>query len=299
MRKPQFLTPVVTAFTKDGQLDVQANQNIYDHLIQGGIDGLVIMGSTGEFFAMATEQKKELIDLAVKHVKKRVKLYIGTSCMSVKDTVELSNYALSAGADAVMIISPYYFKLSPESIELFYDEIAAQVRGAIYLYNFPDRTGYDLTPTITLSLVRKHNNIVGYKDTVNDMAHTRELIQKMQVEFPDFEVFSGYDENYIHNILCGGSGCIGGLSNLAPELFAAWGEAIVEKNVNNIEKIQHVVDKLMEIYNISSPFIPVMKKAMMLRGIGMQDYCTLPFLQTTVQQDDLIKGIMKETALLD
>ena len=116
MKKANFLTPVVTAFDANGNLDVQANKNVWDHLIKGGVDGLVIMGSTGEFFSMTTEQKKELIKLVVEYVNKRTKVYIGTSCMTVEDTVELSNFALETGADAVMIISPYYFALSNESV---------------------------------------------------------------------------------------------------------------------------------------------------------------------------------------
>ena len=151
MKKAMFLTPVVTAFDKEGKLDIQANKNIWEYLIKGGIDGIVLMGSTGEFFSLSLEAKKELIDLATNYVNKRVKLYIGTSCMTVEETVELSNYALEKGADAVMIIGPYYFSLSPESIEYYFDKVAKQVKGDIYLYNFPDRNGYDLTAEITLN----------------------------------------------------------------------------------------------------------------------------------------------------
>ena len=79
MKKANFLTPVVTAFDENGNLDIQGNKNVWDHLIKGGVDGLVIMGSTGEFFSMTTEQKKELIKLVVEHVNKRTKVYIGTS----------------------------------------------------------------------------------------------------------------------------------------------------------------------------------------------------------------------------
>lgn len=219
MKKANFLTPVVTAFDENGNLDIQGNKNVWDHLIKGGVDGLVIMGSTGEFFSMTTEQKKELIKLVVEHVNKRTKVYIGTSCMTVEDTVELSNFAIETGADAVMIISPYYFALSNESVEFFYDKVAEAVKGDIYLYNFPDRTGHDLTPEVTLNLLRKHKNIVGFKDTVSEMGHTRKLMTTVLKEFPDFIVLSGFDENFVHNILCGGSGCIGGLSNLCPELL--------------------------------------------------------------------------------
>ena len=298
MKKANFLTPVVTAFDANGNLDVQANKNVWDHLIKGGVDGLVIMGSTGEFFSMTTEQKKELIKLVVEHVNKRTKVYIGTSCMTVEDTVELSNFAIEAGADAVMIISPYYFALSDESVEFFYDKVAEAVKGDIYLYNFPDRTGHDLTPEITLNLLRKHKNIVGFKDTVSEMGHTRKLMTTVLKEFPDFIVLSGFDENFVHNILCGGSGCIGGLSNLCPELFADWVKAINAKNMDEVARIQKIVDKLMDLYPIGTPFIPIMKKAMILHGVEMKDYCTKPFLPATEEQTEQIKAVMKDAGLL-
>lgn len=298
MKKANFLTPVVTAFDENGNLDIQGNKNVWDHLIKGGVDGLVIMGSTGEFFSMTTEQKKELIKLVVEHVNKRTKVYIGTSCMTVEDTVELSNFAIETGADAVMIISPYYFVLSNESVEFFYDKVAEAVKGDIYLYNFPDRTGHDLTPEVTLNLLRKHKNIVGFKDTVSEMGHTRKLMTTVLKEFPDFIVLSGFDENFVHNILCGGSGCIGGLSNLCPELFADWVKAINAKNMDEVARIQKIVDKLMDLYPIGTPFIPIMKKAMILHGVEMKEYCTKPFLPATEEQTEQIKAVMKDAGLL-
>lgn len=298
MKKANFLTPVVTAFDENGNLDIQGNKNVWDHLIKGGVDGLVIMGSTGEFFSMTTEQKKELIKLVVEHVNKRTKVYIGTSCMTVEDTVELSNFAIETGADAVMIISPYYFALSNESVEFFYDKVAEAVKGDIYLYNFPDRTGHDLTPEVTLNLLRKHKNIVGFKDTVSEMGHTRKLMTTVLKEFPDFIVLSGFDENFVHNILCGGSGCIGGLSNLCPELFADWVKAINAKNMDEVARIQKIVDKLMDLYSIGTPFIPIMKKAMILHGVEMKEYCTKPFLPATEEQTEQIKAVMKDAGLL-
>lgn len=297
MKKSMFLTPVVTAFDSKGNLDIESNKNIWEHLIKGGVDGLVIMGSTGEFFSMTTDQKKQLIDEVLKYVNKRVKVYIGTSCMRAEDTVELSNYALNRGADAVMIIGPYYFSLSDESIEDYYNNIAKEINGDIFLYNFPERNGYDLSPEITLKLVRQNKNIVGYKDTVTEMGHTRKLMTTLLGEFPDFLILSGFDENFAHNVMSGGSGCIGGLSNLYPEVFADWVKAINNRDMKETERIQKVVNKMMDLYDIGKPFIPIMKKAMVLRGIKMEDYCTPPFLRATDEQTEKIKNVMRELGM--
>lgn len=296
--KAKFLTPVVTAFDKNRNIDHKANKNIYDNLIVGGVDGIVVMGSTGEFFTMTLEQKKELIKLAIEHINKRTSVFIGTGCMSADETIELSNYAYAMGVDGVMVISPYYFSLSRESIELFYDKVAEGTKANIYLYNFPDRNGYDLTPQITLSLARRHKNIVGYKDTVAVIGHTRAIIDVMHEEFPEFQVFSGYDENFAHNILCGGAGCIGALSNLIPEVCSAWVEAINVKDFDKVTEIQKTINKMMPIYDIGTPFITVVKKAMMLRGIEMQDYCTVPFIQANEKQTAKIKELMRKAKLI-
>jgi len=294
MKKASFLTPVVTAFDAEGNLDQQANKRIYDFLMNNGIDGLVIMGSTGEFFSMQDAQRKELIDLAVSYVNHRAKVYIGTACMSVEETIILSNYAVAAGADGVMIISPYYFALSDESVEYYYDQVAQAVNGDVYLYNFPARTGHDLSPEVTLNLLRKHKNIKGYKDTVTEMAHTRKLIQTVQNEFPDFIIYSGFDENFAHNLLSGGNGCIGGLSNIFPEVFSEWVRAINEKDLEKVAAIQKIVDKMMKLYDIGTPFIPITKNAMIQRGIPLQGFCQKPLLPPDQKQTDAIQALLQE-----
>lgn len=292
--KAEFLTPVVTIFDEEGNLDKEGNKKVYDYLIDGGVDGLVIMGSTGEFFNMSMDMQKELIDLVTSHVNKRVKVFIGTSRMCIDESIELSNYAHNSGADGVMIISPYYFSLDDDSIEMFYSEIAKNTEAEIYLYNYPDRTGYDLSPELTLRLVRKHKNIVGYKDTVTLMGHTRDLINTMKAEFPDFKIYSGYDENFIHNLMSGGAGCIGGLSNLIPEVCSKWAEAYNSKDMDKVIEIQKYINKAMDFYLITNPFIPAMKKAMTIRGLQISDYMTAPFIKPNEKQVCEIKKLMNE-----
>lgn len=294
MKKAQFLTPVVTAFDSEGNLDHQANKNIYDFLLNGGVDGLVIMGSTGEFSFMEDAQKKELIDLALSYVNHRTKVYIGTACMTVEDTVQLSNYAINAGADGVMIISPYYFYLSDESVEFYFDQVAPRIKGDIYLYNYPARTGHDLSPEVTLNLLRKHKNIKGYKDTVTEMGHTRRLIQTVQNEFPDFIIYSGFDENFAHNVLSGGNGCIGGLSNIYPEVFSEWVNAINAKDLKKVADIQSIVDKMMELYDFGPTFIPFTKQAMVSRGIRLEGYCQKPLIQPNAELTESINMLLQE-----
>jgi len=294
MNKFKFYTPAVTAFDEQGNLDHEGNVNIFNHIIEGGIDGIVVMGSTGEFFSMTDAQKKELIDLSVRHVKNRAELIIGTACMRVDDTIDLSNYAIDAGADSVMIISPYYFALTDESVFAYFDEVASKVKGDIYLYNFPARTGYNLSADVTLKLLRKHKNIIGFKDTVYEVGNTRKLMQVVLPEFPDFKVLAGFDENLYHVATGGGAGVIGGISNLYPEICAQYTKAVNTGNQEEIFKTQRKIDKLMDIYSIGTPFFPIIKKAMVMRGIKINDICTAPYLRATDEQTKKIEKLMKE-----
>lgn len=291
--KVNFYTPVVTAFEENGALDMQGNKNIYEHLIKGGIGGLLILGSSGEFYALSVAQKKALIDMAVPYINKRAKVFFGTTCDSMEETIELSNYALNAGADGIMLISPYYFTLDTHAIEAFYDEAAEKIKGPLYIYNFPDRTGYDVDSKTVLRLLHKHKNIVGLKDSVAKMGHTREMITTVNKEFPEFQVYCGFDENLIHNAACGGAGCIGALSNIYPELMVQWQNAVNRRDWDTAFALQKKTDRLMEIYDINPFFITTLKKAMILRGVQIKNYCQRPVLNLTAEETKRLKTVMR------
>ncbi|MFD1670651.1 dihydrodipicolinate synthase family protein [Agrilactobacillus yilanensis] len=288
-----YLTPVVTALDAEGHLDLQANKNIYDYLINGGVNGLLIMGSAGEFYALSMTERKQLVDLAISYAQPRIKVLLGTGCITLEDTLELSRYAEKKGAENLILMSPYYFPVPEVSLERFFGEIADTVSCNIYLYNFPDRTGYDLTPELTLKLIAAHPNIVGYKDTVSDMAHTRKLLTAVKGTYSNFEIFSGFDENFTRNILSGGEGAIGALSNIFPELFAQLINETENNNLIGIKKIQSKIDKLMSIYDVSECFIPIIKEAMIMQGVEMQSYCKSPLLQATQVQIEQIATIIE------
>ena len=294
----KYITPAVTPLNSDGTLDVQGCKNLYDHLILGGVDGILVLGSIGEFFALSMETKKQLISLAVKHVAHRVQLIIGTADMVYENVVELSRYALAEGADAVIVVPPFYFWLNGQSIEAYYDKLAADIDGKLYIYNFPDRTGYQIPADVIARLAMKHPNIVGCKDTISGMDHTREIIKAVKPLRPDFEVFSGFDDNFAHNVLSGGDGCIGGMSNLAPEITSKWVEAFENNDMTAVSEIQQKIDRMMSIYGVGMPFVPYIKRAMELRGIGVKSYATFPQPQVQPEDDEKLLAILHAEGLI-
>lgn len=294
----KYITPAVTPLNSDGTLDVQGCKNLYDHLILGGVDGILVLGSIGEFFALSMETKKQLISLAVKHVAHRVQLIIGTADMVYENVVELSRYALAEGADAVIVVPPFYFWLNGQSIEAYYDKLAADIDGKLYIYNFPDRTGYQIPADVIARLAMKHPNIVGCKDTISGMDHTREIIKAVKPLRPDFEVFSGFDDNFAHNVLSGGDGCIGGMSNLAPEITSQWVEAFENNDMTAVSEIQQKIDRMMSIYGVGMPFVPYIKRAMELHGIGVQSHATFPQPQVQPEDDEKLLEILQAEGLI-
>lgn len=296
--KAKWITPVVTALDENGHIDTEANKRIYEHLIQGGIDGILIFGSIGEFFALPMEEKKDMVREAVACIDHRVTVYIGTNSMEFEECVEFSNFALDAGADGVMVISPYYFNLPDSAVENFYDSLADRVNGPVLLYNFPARTGYDLKPEVILGLVRRHKNIVGIKDTLGTMGHTRAIIQAVKREFPEFLVYSGFDEFFAHNVLSGGDGCIAGLSNFAPAVAAGFAGAARDNDLAAMQAYQQKIDSLMAIYDVAEQFIPIIKKAMVLCGVEMDPACAAPLLSADENETEKIREILKQAEII-
>ena len=248
--KAAYLTPAITLFREDGSLDLESQGRLFDNLIEKGIDGILVEGSSSEFFAMPMDERREMARFAIERVDHRVKLIIGTSSMVADEIVDFSNYCLEQGADAVMILPPYYFRFGAEALLQYYDRLAGKINGPIYIYNFPANTGTSVPAETVLQLAQMHPNIVGIKDTIPGMDHTRELIKVVKSQIPGFEVYSGFDDNFAHNIMAGGDGCIAALSNVVPEICAAWVKAFRDNDLAGIAKGQQSIDRLMDLYAI-------------------------------------------------
>ena len=291
--KAAYLTPAITLFREDGSLDLESQGKLFDNLIEKGVDGILVEGSSSEFFAMPMDERREMARFAIERVDHRVKLIIGTSSMVADEIVDFSNYCLEQGADAVMILPPYYFRFGAEALLQYYDRLAGKINGPIYIYNFPANTGTSVPAETVLQLAQMHSNIVGIKDTIPGMDHTRELIKVVKAHIPSFEIYSGFDDNFAHNVLAGGNGCIGALSNVVPEVCSAWVKAFRENDLEGIAKGQQTIDRLMDLYSIRSPFLPVIKEACKLRGIAATSAGTFPMPNATVEDDAKILELLR------
>lgn len=296
--RAEYITPTICVYQEDGRVDYDACAALIDRVVSAGIDGIVLNGSNGEFFHLSDDERCGLVDTAVEAIDHRAKLYVGTGSMSQETAVKLTRYAHEAGADAALVVPPFYFQLSPQSMEAFYDAIATCSDGDVLLYNFPTLTGNDVTPELTAKLVAKHENIVGYKDTVVDVAHTRRVIEAVSPLRPEFKAYSGFDENLAHNNLAGGAGTIGALSNLVPETCAAWAASINAGDWEKSAEYQRTIDALMALYDISQPFMSTFRYALNLCGCPTSETCRAPFMPLDEGQKATTRALLESLQII-
>ncbi|MEQ3346981.1 dihydrodipicolinate synthase family protein [Peptoniphilus senegalensis] len=275
--KAKIITPTVTIFDDKGNIDIEGNKLLIKHLIDNGVDGAVPLGSSGEFTAISLDEKKKLIKLYVDESKGRLDLIPGTNSLNFDECVDLSNYAISLGVKGVLILPPFYYGISQEEAFHYFDVLAQRVKGDIYIYNFPARTGFDMSADTTFSLAKKHKNIKGMKDSTANLSHTKEVILKVKDLRDDFEVYSGYDDHFVPNVIAGGNGCIAAISNFEPKLWSDWVAAINDGSFHDVKAIGNIIDRLMPLYSVEMNFSHIFKKFLIDDGLNISEYTIFPF----------------------
>ena len=228
--------------------------------------------------------RREVALDAIEQLKGKMKVYVGTGCLNVADTVAFSNEMAEAGATGLIIVGPYYIGAEPEGVFEYFDQVASQVKGDIMIYNYPERTSYDVTPDILNRLLDRHDNIVAIKDTVESATHTQKILNLVKSKHPEFKVFSGFDNNFLPTVLAGGNGAIGGMSNMAPYMVASWVKAVNAGDFETVGAIHKAVCELFQVYQQTNPFMPSMKYILQLQGLGNTEESMLPGVPATDEQ---------------
>jgi 4-hydroxy-tetrahydrodipicolinate synthase len=209
-------TALITPFKSDGSVDEQAFASFVEWQIANGTEGLIPVGTTGESPTLDTEEHKRVIEICVEVARKRVPVIAGTGSNATHEAVDLTRYAKSVGADAALIVAPYYNKPTQEGLYQHFKAIAEAVDLPILLYNVPGRTVADILPP-TVARLAKIRNIIGIKDATANMARCS---QQRLLCGPDFIQLSGEDATALGFNAHGGRGCISVTSNIAPGLCA-------------------------------------------------------------------------------
>lgn len=206
-------TALITPFKENMKVNYTKLEELIEYQIGNEIDGLVICGTTGESATLSISEKKKVIKFAIEKINKRVPVIIGTGSNNTKTAIEMSKYAERAGADGLLLVTPYYNKTTQKGLIEHFSEIAHSVHIPCVLYNVPSRTGVNLEPD-TVSVLASIDNIVGIKEASNNFSKIAEIISKVPASF---DVISGNDDTILPLLSLGGTGVISVLSNIFPK----------------------------------------------------------------------------------
>ena len=199
----------------NNKIDFDEFKRLIDFQIDNNVNAIVVCGTTGESSTMTTEEKKETIKFAIDVAAKRVPIIAGTGGNCTKSVIELTQFAEEAGADSVLIVTPYYNKTSQNGLVAHYNYIADRVKKPIILYNVPSRTGVNIKAE-TYKELSKHQNIVATKEASGDLSLIAEI---KYLCGNDLDIYSGNDDQTVPIMSLGGIGVISVLSNIAPKVM--------------------------------------------------------------------------------
>jgi len=252
--------PVITIFDQSGNVDNQSVLNHIEHLIEKGVDGVVLFGTTSEFCSVTLDEKKQLLSLVMEKVDARAKVLVGVGDTCVSNTLELICHAENVGADALLAITPYYLVYAEDMVEAYYDKIATSTKLPVILYNFPALTGFSLMHDLVLRLAIRHKNIIGIKDTISDFEHVRSMI-KIKKEVEDFIVFCAFESQVFSAFACGSEAIISATGNFAPEVAVNFVKAYSNGDLEEAQKWFQKICIAMDVYHYASPLILPCKEA--------------------------------------
>lgn len=292
------IPPVPTIVDDSGALDRAGMAVMLERLAHSGVDGLLMVGSGGEFCHMSTGMRKQVAEFAMQQVAGRLPVLVGIGAPGTTEVIDLGRHAAAIGAQGALVVNPYYAHLSTEALFRHYETIAATIGLPVLLYNFPALTGQDLTIELVRRIALSCPNVVGIKDSVENFGHTRQLITEVKSERPDFLIFSGYDEFLLDTLLLGGDGGIPASANFAPEICCGIYRAVQEKDFDGMAALQRRLAKLMRMYALDTPFFGVVKEAVRLTGSPISTAVLAPSLRPTEQIKAQLAEVLTQAGVL-
>ncbi len=286
------LVALVTPMKSDGALDMQALESLIEFHIAEGSDGLVVVGTTGESPTVSVEEHCQLIKTAVQITNKRIPVIAGTGANSTQEAIELTQKAKSVGADACLLVAPYYNKPSQEGLYQHYLAVAEAVDIPQILYNVPGRTASDISFETTMRLA-EHKNIVGIKDATGNIERGIQLVNHTP---EDFAVLSGDDGSAAALMLMGGQGVITVTGNVAPKLMHQMCAAATSGDVKLTQKLNAQLALLHSCLFLEANPIPVkwLLSEMGLVGMGIR----LPLVTFNQQYHEPLREAARLASLL-
>jgi len=287
-----IMPPAITIFDKEGEIDREKTKKFIQHLINEGVHGIFIAGSTGEAPLMNLDQRKEIIDIGVEAAAGKVPLFAGTGHNSTRIAVELSKYAENAGADAVVVFLPHYPKPTQEGFYEHYKAIGEAVNIPVFVYNCWEQYGVEIAPE-TVARLAEEGYVHGIKDSTFDLDH---ISRVLRLTGGKITVFTGLETKVLPSLVLGADGSICTIGNLIPR------EIVEIYNLFRAGKIEEAGRKqlsIMGLFNIlvSSVEMQVVKDGLKILGHDVGD-CLMPVDKIPADVKEKLKVELKKMGKL-
>ena len=285
-------TALVTPF-KNGSLDEEAFRKLVNWQIEQGTHGLVPVGTTGESPTLSHEEHHKVVEWCIEEAKGRVPVIAGAGSNSTREAIELARHAERAGADAALVVTPYYNKPTQEGMYQHFKAVNDAIGIPIIIYNIPPRSVVDMSVD-TMSRLFELKNIVGVKDATGNLAR---VSQQRQAMGPDFIQMSGEDMTALAYMSAGGHGCISVVSNIAPKLCSELMAAVFKGDYAGALQIQ---DRLVPLHDavFKEPGLAGAKHGLALLG-RVKEEVRLPLLPVTEPTGKVIRAAMVHAGLIN
>jgi len=274
-----IIPPLVTPLLDNDTLDVEGLGRLIEHTISGGVHGIFILGTTGEFASLSHHLRKELIHKTCELVHDRVPILVGITDSAFSESLNLAEIAANCGADAVVLAPPYYFAAGQPELLEYLKRIMIQMPLPLFIYNMPVHTKVMFAPK-TVRAAADIPGIIGMKDSSSDLAYFNQVRYLLKDEHPDFTFMIGPEEILSEFVLMGGHGGVNGGANLFPRLYVELYEASRCRNFDQISRLhQKVMQISTSIYNVGhygSSYLKGLKCALSIMGI-CSDFMADPF----------------------
>ncbi|MFC2116637.1 dihydrodipicolinate synthase family protein [Bacteroidota bacterium] len=295
-----IIPPLVTPVTEGLELDKEALGTLIEHVIEGGVNGIFLLGTTGECASLNDEIRQEAISLAVSAVKGRIPVFINISTPSYLESLALAGYASAAGADYTVMAPPYYFDMNQEELMRYFELIADRSKVPLLLYNAPQYTKTAIEPE-TVRKLALHENIVGIKDSSGNMDYVHQLLKDRTDE--NFSIFIGPELLLGECVQLGCSGGVNGGANIFPKLFVNMYLASSRNKLDEMKKWQSLIAKVQEhVYDAAdSPMGIVigLKYALSAKGISTDQMLMPVYNKLSDEKKEKINDLIREMEAYD
>ena len=288
--------PIITIFDKNGNFDIEANKKQADFLINNGVDGLVYLGTSGEFSSLNLQQKKEIMDIMYPYVQGRVRVVAGVGECNLADTLDMIRYAEKMAVDGIIVVNPYYNVYSDAMVIAYFDKVAKSTLLPLIIYNIPALTGYKFSVEVVKAIVKNNSNVVGIKESLNDLEHLKGILEVKEIS-PNFVVYVAYENLAFEGLMAGAEGFINATANFAPEFAVKAYQAFQDADFDACKVYAQKMTDAMEMYELSTPLYLACKQAAYNRVLGEDMGEILPALSLDDKAKEGVRRVLSKLGL--